>query len=184
MLPQRLNAPLGQREGPPRLLCLGIPALADRPPDLDVRRHVADPLQMDVLPLQCPELLRTRSSRERQDDVGVQPVGNREMSPPSTCSGVSDFDFRPARPAGTSASSTTFRFTRSRAIARRTDRLRHPCTRCKVAVLNDFDSSTSQASTSRVVRSRNLRAPTSGITCLPQNIRYFFTVDVPWRPSP
>jgi hypothetical protein len=39
-------------------------------------------------------------------------------------SGVNDIDCRPAWPLGTWVSSTTFRFTRSRAMARRTERLR------------------------------------------------------------
>jgi hypothetical protein len=46
------------------------------------------------------------------------------VSTSSTCLGVNDFDRRPARPVGTSVSSTTFRLTRSRAIARLTARLR------------------------------------------------------------
>ena len=47
------------------------------------------------------------------------------LKTPSADSGVNAFEVRPGRPVGTSVNSTTFRRTKSRCIARRTERLRH-----------------------------------------------------------
>ena len=65
------------------------------------------------------------------------------VSTSSACSALRDFDRRPACPVGTSVSSTTFRFTLSRAMARFTDRLRQARISCTVRVLWDSDSSAS-----------------------------------------
>ena len=77
----------------------------------------------------------------------------------STWPAVKDLDGRPSRPVGISASSTAFRFTRSRAIARRTERFRHACVRRNMAVLNVGASPFNQPSTSRADNCRSLPAP-------------------------
>jgi hypothetical protein len=56
----------------------------------------------------------------------------------AACATVSDFDGLPAVPRGTSQSWATFRFTRSRACARRMDWRKIDRRRCKVSVLSDF----------------------------------------------
>jgi hypothetical protein len=98
---------------------------------------------MDMLPAQRTKFLGPRSGQKGQHGEGMEPVRRRLRS------GVNDIDCRPAWPLGTWVSSTTFRFTRSRAMARRTERLRQLRTRCSVAVLSDADNSISHASTSR-----------------------------------
>ena len=64
--------------------------------------------------------------QKRQDDVVVQAIGAVLLGTSSMFCGVSDFDGRPTRPVGTLRTSTTFRETKSRAIARRTDRAKNP----------------------------------------------------------
>jgi hypothetical protein len=61
---------------------------------------------------------------------------------------VSDMDGRPGRPLGSSHSSTTFRFTLSRACARAIDRFRIDLSSCSVRVLTCLASRASHWSTS------------------------------------
>jgi hypothetical protein len=101
---------------------------------------------------------------------------------PSTffaCSSVSAFDGRPGRPVGISQSSTTFRLTLSRAMARRTDRLRIECSLLRVLVLSCRARPASQRSTSSAVRSRSRRAPSSGTMCFSASRRFVAEVDSP-----
>jgi hypothetical protein len=89
------------------------------------------------------------------------------------------FEGRPGRPAGTSVSSTTFLFTLSRAIARRTARFRQARTPWRVRVLSDLARVASHSSTSVAVRSRSFRAPRYGSTCSSHRWRFASRVASP-----
>ena len=62
----------------------------------------------------------------------------------SACCAVSAFEGRPRRPVGSSVTSTTFRRTRSRAMARFTARFRHDRIACSVRVHNVVESSSAR----------------------------------------
>ena len=66
----------------------------------------------------APQLLCSCACEQRDHDVGVLVGGFfAAVSRSAACASVSDFDGRPAVPRGTSQSSSTLRFTRSRACA-------------------------------------------------------------------
>jgi hypothetical protein len=77
LLPEGFDAARGQGEGAPGLAGLGVSGASDRAPDGDVRRlrrvHVGSAFQEDVVPGEGPELFRTGSRQQREDDGGQAP---------------------------------------------------------------------------------------------------------------
>ena len=89
-------------------------------------------------------LVRTQYRPPSESHVSLAAAQPGAHLSDSTCSGVRDLDWRPGWPIETSVSSTTFRFTLSRAIARLTARFKQARISCTVRVLWDRDSPASR----------------------------------------